>query len=141
TYRRVSDADIVRTLASEHSLRAEVDVDGPTYDVVQQLNQSDLAFLRTRLRALRAELWVADGVLHAAQRPGRTATSVTLVGGNHLLAAQVRADLAHQRTEVRVSGYDATRREVIDERAGEDAVQAEIAGGRSGPAVLRDALG
>ena len=54
---------------------------------------------------------------------------------------QACADLAHQRTEVRVSGYDAQAREHIDETAGEDAIQAEISGGRSGPSILQSAFG
>lgn len=141
TYERTTDAEIARAIAAEHGLRAAVDADGPRYDVVQQLNQSDLAFLRDRARLLGAELWLVDGALHMATRPNRTAPSVTLVQGNQLLAATIRADLAHQRTEVRVTGYDAGRREPIDEVAGSDVVDAEISGGRSGPAVLRDAFG
>jgi phage protein D len=141
TYERMSDAEIARAIASEHGLRDDVAADGPTYDVVQQLHQSDLAFLRDRARLLGAELWIADGTLHMATRANRTATSVTLVQGNQLLGATVRADLAHQRTEVRVTGYDAGRREPIDETAGSDVVDGEISGGRSGPAVLRVAFG
>jgi phage protein D len=141
TYEQVSDADIARAIAAEHGLRDEVAADGPTYDVVQQLNQSDLAFLRERARLLQAELWIQDGALHLATRPNRSATAVTLVQGNQLLAAQMRADLAHQRTEVRVSGYDAARREPIDETAGSDVIDGEIAGGRTGPTVLRDVFG
>ena len=141
TYEQVSDADIARTIASEYGLRDDVAVDGPTYDVVQQLNQSDLAFLRARARSVQAELWILDGTLHMATRDRRAATSVTLVQGNELLAANLRADLAHQRTEVRMTGYDAGTRAAIDEIAGGEVVDAEIAGGRSGPSVLRTALG
>lgn len=141
TYEQMSDADIARAIAQEHSLRDDVAADGPTYDLVQQLNQSDLAFLRDRARLLGAELWIDDGTLHMATRANRTTTSVTLVQGNQLIEASVRADLAHQRTEVRVTGYDAGRREPIDETAGSEVVDAEITGGRSGPAVLRDAFG
>jgi len=53
----------------------------------------------------------------------------------------VRADLAHQRTKVKVSGYDAAERDAIDEEAGSDAIDAEISGGQSGPAVLQRAFG
>ena len=44
TFEDVTDADIVRSIASEHGLTAQVDADGPTHRVVQQWNQSDLAF-------------------------------------------------------------------------------------------------
>lgn len=141
TYEHVTDADIASAIASDHGLSPDVAADGPSYDVVQQWNQSDLAFLRDRARLIRAEIWVEDGSLKFKTRPNRTATSLTLVQGNELIAASLRADLAHQRSSVRVSGYDAKQRSVIDEQADGSVIQAEISGGRTGPAVLNQALG
>lgn len=141
TYNQMSDADIARAVASEHGLSAQADADGPTYDVVQQWNMSDLAFLRERARMIQAEIWFGDGALNFKTRDKRTAPELTLVQGNHILDLQVRADLAHQRTKVKVSGYDAAGREGVDEEAGPDAVQAEVSGGRTGPDVLNRAFG
>jgi len=141
TYESTSDADIARAIGAEHGLSVEADADGPTYDVVQQWNQSDLAFLRERARLVRAEVWLADDVLHFKSRDRRDATTLTLVQGNHLLELDARADLAHQRTEVKVSGYDADARDRIDETADGSAIQAEVAGGRTGPDVLARAFG
>jgi len=141
TYENVSDADIADSIAQEHGITADVNADGPTYAVVQQWNQSDLAFLRERARLIQAELWFADDTLHFATRGSRTATTISLVYGNDLLEAQIRADLAHQRTSVKVSGYDAAQRQSITEEATEDAIQAEVSGGRTGIAVLQQAFG
>jgi len=141
TYENMSDADIASAIAAEHGLTPAVDADGPTYDVVQQWNQSDLAFLRERAREIQAEIWVEDETLHFKSRSKRTATELTLVQGNHLVSVRARADLAHQRTKVKVSGYDATQREHIDEEAGGDAIQAEVSEGMTGPAVLERAFG
>ncbi len=141
TYTDVSDDDIARAIAGEHGLGAEAASDGPTYDVVHQLNQSDLAFLRDRARLVQAEIWCDDRTLNFKSRPNRTATSLTLVAGNHLISAKLRADLAHQRTTVRVSGYDVQQRATIDEEAPADVVQAEVSGGRTGPSVLSSAFG
>ena len=141
SYDDMSDADIAAAIAGEHGLTPAVEADGPTYDVVHQINMSDLAFLRERARLVRAEIWIDGETLHFKSRAKRTATELTLVQGNELIALQARADLAHQRTAVHVSGYDAASREVIDEEAGEDALQAEIAGGRTGPSILRTAFG
>jgi len=141
TYENVSDADIASAIAAEHGLTPEVDADGPTYDVVQQWNQSDLAFLRERARKIQAELWVEDETLHFKTRGKRNATELTLVQGNHLVKLAARADLAHQRTKVKVSGYDASQREMIEEEAGEDAILAEVAEGATGVAVLERAFG
>ena len=128
-------------MADDHGLRAEVDVDGPRYDVVQQLNQSDLAFLRERARLVQAELWADGRTLHMASRPRRSGTELTLVQANQLLSVRLCADLAHQRSEVVVTGYDASAADVIDERAQSDTIEAEISGGRAGPQIVKKALG
>jgi phage protein D len=141
TYENVSDADIAQAIGAEHGLTVEADADGPTYDRVQQWNQSDLAFLRERARLLDAELWVAGGTLHFKARENRSAPALTLVQGNQLLEVDLVADLAHQRTRIQVSGFDASQRAQIDEAAGADAIAAETSGGRTGVQVLSDAFG
>jgi len=141
TYENMSDADIASAIAEEHGITADTNADGPTYKVVQQWNQSDLAFLRERARLIQAELWFSDDALHFATRGNRSATTLSLTLGNDLLEAQIRADLAHQRTSVKVSGYDASQRDSITEEATSDAIQAEVSGGRTGIAVLQQAFG
>ena len=75
TYTDMSDADIVTEVARAHGLSAETDLDGPTYPLVQQWEESDLAFLRDRALRLDAEVWADhDDVIHVAgreQRPRR----------------------------------------------------------------------
>jgi phage protein D len=141
SYTNVTDADIADAIARDHGLQTDTAVDGPRYDVVQQLNQSDLAFLRERARLVQAELWCNGQTLHFAARPNRAGTRLTLVQGSDLLSARLCADLAHQRTEVAITGYDASAKALIDERAGADVISAEITGGRTGPAILERALG
>jgi phage protein D len=141
SYTDVTDADVARRIAGEHGLDVDVAVDGPRYDVLQQVNQSDLAFLRERARLMQAELWCSGRTLHLSDRPRRQGTRLTLVHGNELLTARLTADLAHQRTDVAVSGYDARTTEVIDEHAGVDTINAETLAGRTGPEVLEKALG
>ncbi|TCN32776.1 phage protein D [Kribbella orskensis] len=141
TYTDLSDADIAREIAGLHGLQAEAGADGPTYDVVQQLNQSDLAFLRERARLVQAEIWAAGRTLHFRSRPQRTGTSLTLVHGNDLLSVRLCADLAEQRSACIVTGYDAAAQGVIDEEAGPDVVAAESIGGRTGAALVESALG
>jgi phage protein D len=141
TYENVSDAQIAQQIATEHGLSAQADAQGPTYDVVQQFNTSDLAFLRERAALIQAEVWVDGTTLHFQSRSGRQAGQLTLVQGNDLVHVQVRADLAHQRTSVGVCGYDASAREQIYEEAAGDAVQSEASSGETGPAVLQRVLG
>ena len=141
SYTKMSDAEIVHAIASEHGMQVQAAADGPTYDVVQQWNLSDLAFLRERARLIQAELWFQDDKLYFMTRNKRTATELTLVRGNELIEVEARADLAHQRSKVKFSGYDARHRDRIEEEAGSDAIDAEISGGRTGPAVLQQAFG
>lgn len=141
TYESVTDGDIARTIAGHHGLTPQIAADGPTYALVQQANQSDLAFLRQRARCLAAELWALDGTLHFATRDHRAGTAVTLTRGAELLAVSARADLAHQCTGIKVSGFDASSRERIDAEVPGTTVDAEISGGRTGPQTLRRAFG
>ncbi|MGB7922548.1 MAG: contractile injection system protein, VgrG/Pvc8 family [Pyrinomonadaceae bacterium] len=141
TYEQMTDAQIAEAIASEHGLSAQTDADGPTYDVVQQWNMSDLAFLRERARLIQAEIWFQDDALHFKTRDKRTATELTLVQGNHIIELQARADLAHQRTKIKVSGFDASERDKIEEEATEDAILAEVSGGLTGPSILERAFG
>lgn len=141
TWEDVSDADIAGAIASANGLAADTVADGPTYKVVQQWNQSDLAFLRERARLIQADVWLENEKLCFKSRGHRTATTMTLVQGRDLIDVQIRADLAHQRTRVLTSGFDAGARDSIDEEAGADAIQSEISGGRTGPEILQQAFG
>lgn len=141
TYTNVTDADIARQVADAHGLQAEVAAEGPRFDVVQQVNQSDLAFLRERARRLQAELWCQGRTLYFSTRDRRKGTAVQLVRGGHLLSVRLLADLAHQRSEVHVTGYDAATTKVIDEKVGNEVIAAESGKGRTGPQVVALALG
>lgn len=141
SYKNVTDGDIADQLARDHGLQSDVTADGPRYDVVQQLNQSDLAFLRERARLVQAELWCIGQTLHFSSRSQRQGTNLTLAWRADLLSARLCADLAHQRTEVVITGYDASAKSAIDERAGSDTINAEISGGQTGPQVVQRALG
>jgi phage protein D len=141
TYTKVTDADIATQIAREHGLQSDASIAGPRYDVVQQFNQSDLAFLRERARLIQAELWCTGRTLHFRARTSRRGSTLTLVQGNELITSRVMADLAHQRSEVVVTGYDASAKEVVDQRAGKDIVKAEASRGRTGPEIVARALG
>jgi hypothetical protein len=100
----VTDADMARAAAVDARLGADATVSGPSYDDFAQINQSDLAFLRERARAVDARLAVEDGNLVFRPRAEPRGASVTERRGT-ILWLDVGADLAHQRTQVRVHGY------------------------------------
>jgi uncharacterized protein len=141
TFEDVSDRDVFERIGRDHQLERALDLAGPTHRVLAQLNQSDLAFLRERARAIGAEVWVTGRTLHARPRPGRAGQAVTLSLGQGLIAFSVLADLATQRTAVTVGGWDVETKAGIAAEATESAVRSELNGFRSGAAVLQEAFG
>jgi phage protein D len=108
--------------------------------VLVQLNQSDLAFLRERAAAIDAELWIDNKTLYAQARARRNAGPVSLTYGQDLLEFSVVADLADQRSSVQVTGWSVADKAAITGQGDEGSLGAELAGGRSGSAVLAQAL-
>lgn len=141
TLESTTTSDVANRIAGDHGLQARVDVDGVTYATVAQLNQSDLAFLRDLARTVDAEVWVEGTDLHVQARSRRQAGEVTLIYGQTLREFAVSADLAHQRTGVRVSGWDVSAKSAIDEQVGAPAIQGELDGGTSGIDTLQQAFG
>jgi len=141
SFEDVSDRDVITQIANEHNLKTEIDVDGPNYRILTQLNQSDLAFLRERVRAIDAELWVAGDTLYAQARTRRKSAELTLTYRSRLLEFSVIADLAQQRSSLTVSGWDVEAKESIEQQANESAIQAELNGGLSGSQVLANSFG
>ncbi|WP_127500913.1 phage late control D family protein [Actinoplanes solisilvae] len=141
TFADVTDGAMAQEIATAHHLDADVFGGGPTYDLVQQLNQSDLAFLRERARLIQAEIWCTGRTLHFQPRTERDAPSLILSYPADVISLRLCADLSHQRHEVRVCGFSARGDEIIDAGAGREVIEAEVSGGRNGPALVKDALG
>jgi phage protein D len=142
TFEDVSDRDVFQEIAGDHGLTAELDIEGPTYRTLAQVNQSDLAFLRERARAIDAEVWVEGTKLFAQARVRRKAAApVTLTYGQGLRELTAAADLANQRTRLAVGGWDVGAKEAIEEEADEATMAGELGGRLSGASVLREAFG
>jgi phage protein D len=141
TFTRVTDADVFREVAADHGLTPDVRLAGPTYAILAQLNQSDLAFLRDRARSVDAELWMAGSTLLARSRSDRAGGSLRLGYGNELREFRVLADLAGQRSSVTVSGWDVAAKQPLKETAGDGTTRGELNGGQGGSSLLRSALG
>ena len=91
TFEDVSDAEVFRQIAQEHSLTPQLELNGPDYKILAQVNQSDLAFMRERARSINAELWVEDSSLFAKPRTERTLDAISMAYGVNLLSFSVRA--------------------------------------------------
>jgi phage protein D len=137
----VSDADLFRRIAGEHGLQDDVNLSGPTWSLVVQANESDLAFLRRRALVVDADLMIFDGKLVAQQRASRPAPALTLVQGGRLRRFSVVADLAHQRTSLVCAGWDVAGKQAISAEATASDVAGEASAGQSGPQLLDSAFG
>jgi phage protein D len=141
TFTDVSDADVIKQIATDHGLTPEVDVPGPTYKVLAQVNQSDLAFIRDRARSIDAEVWMSDKTLHAKAHTGRNGDKLQMTYGNQLREFNVLADLAMQRTSVAVNGWNVSNKAAMQFEATDSAISSELNGDTSGVSILQSALG
>ena len=142
TFENVSDSDVVSQIAGDHGLTPSADLNGPTHKVVAQVNQSDLAFLRERVRAVGGEVWVDGTTLNAKPRTSRSSGSpLELKYGTELRSFSVVADLAQQRTSLTVSGWDVAAKQAISHQATSSVVSSELNGDDGGVNILQSALG
>src|SRR5262245_717184 len=141
TFANVTDADMMQAVAADHGLTSAVTVTGPPHDVLAQVNQSDLAFLRERARAIDAELWMDARTLHVTPRSKRTASPLRLALKRELRSFSALSDLAGQRSSISVSGWSVSSKSALTHVADETAVSGEVGGDTSGVSILKSALG
>ncbi len=140
-FNEVSDSDVFNQIASDHGLSANVNVSGPTYRVLAQINQSDLAFIRERARAIDVEVWMDGSTLNAKSHANRDGSPIELKRGGHLREFNVLADLSHQRTSIAVNGWDIAGKSGLQYEATNSAISNELNGDISGVSILESALG
>jgi len=141
SFEEVKDSDVFNQIANDHGLSPSVNVTGPKYKVLAQVNQSDLAFMRERARAIDAEVWMDGSTLYAKTRSSRDGGTVKMTRGNQLREFRVLADLAQQRTSVSVNGWDVSSKSGLQYEATESVISSELNGDSSGVSILQSALG
>jgi phage protein D len=143
TFSDSATADITDQIAQEHGLTADVDLDGPTRTVSAQLNTSELAFLRGLARSDDGEVWLDGTTLQLARRPDRDSgqDAIRLTYGGNLSAFSVRADLAHQVSEIGVTGWSVADKDAVSETADSTVLGAELGSLIGGSRVLADSIG
>lgn len=138
SYNDVTDADVVRAVASRARLKVgEVATGGPVHEHVAQLNSTDWEFLLARGRETGHEVAVLDGALHW-RRPARSDDAPAaasdldprearqLVLGTNLLRFRPRVTAAAQVGEVEVRGWDPQRKQPVIGRAAAATTSATI---------------
>jgi phage protein D len=134
-----SIADVANAVASQLNLTPDVTGLSDTYPVLVQFNESDLAFLRRLLVRADADLQVDADKMHVAARKDTDRGSIDLELHGQLHRARILADLAHQVTEVTVTGWDVKQGSAISTTSTGSYLQP--GSGKKGADVLQDALG
>lgn len=143
SFEDVSDQDVIERIASEHGLQSDIDIDGPmNYRVLCQVNQSDLAFLREKARAIDAELWITGDTLHVQSRKRRHESEIIFGYGQRLREFSVLADLANQCTRMTASGWNVAAKQGLKYDVDKGAIRQELTNGDlSGSEILQISLG
>lgn len=151
TFLEATDADIVSRVAQEAGLTAAVQgATDVTHPYVAQVNQTDLAFLRTRARRIGYEIFGEGSKLHFVPLRNAAASSLTLVWGRTATAFTPPAELVPLRsftpaldaqglvTGVTVRWYDPATMEVIEASA---TAPTTVMGAEAAPDAVTAAFG
>jgi len=130
--------DIVRQIAGEHGLTADVSLSGGATKLVAQVNQSDLALLQDLARREDAQIWVEGKKLRAAAT--RPTDKVELRWAGSLREFHVEADLSHQRTALVASGWDVASKSAATHRASDSTISSEVGSLDAGAKILAGAF-
>ncbi len=141
TFSDMSDTDLFNRIAGDHGLTAQVNISGPSYKVLAQVNLSDLAFLRERARSIDVELWMEDTRLMAEPRSSRGNETLQMTYGSTLREFSVLADMAQQRTALQVCGWDVAGKSALKHEASDSLLSSELGGDLSGASILHSAFG
>ena len=113
TWSNVSLSDIVGAIAGNVGLTPVSTGLDTTIGTEQQLNESDLHFLRRLLARYDADLQVVGTELHATPRSQSQRNTLELDMNSQLHQVHVIADLAHQATQVTATGWDYVQGQTI----------------------------
>lgn len=138
-HEEVSIADLAKSLASQLNLTPIVTGFTEKIGTQVQLNESDLAFFRRLLARYDGDLQVVGSELHVSPRADVQRGALELELHGQLRRAKVLADLAHQVTEITVSGWDPIKGQRVS--GASKGANVGPGSGQSGAQLLTDTLG
>ncbi len=138
-YEDQSVADITRAVASRSGLTPVITGLADSSTVEVQFNESDLAFLRRLLARHGADMQIVGNDLQVSPRKDVLRSQVTLRLHSQLHRLRVVADLAHQVTDVVVTGFDHLQGQAIEGRGA--GAPLGPGAGRTGKDMLQQVFG
>jgi phage protein D len=106
TWDKTSLSDIVKQIANGLGLTPVTSGLDANIGTEQQLNESDLHFVRRLLARYDADLQITGTELHAMPRAHAQRNTLELAMRNQLHEVRILADTAHQVTQVAATGWD-----------------------------------
>ncbi len=131
-------ADILQEIAGGLGLTPVTSGLDATIGSEQQLNESDLHFLRRLLARYDADLQVVGTELHATPRSQAQRNAIQLDMNSQLHEVRIVADLAHQVTQVTATGWDYNQGQTIS--ATSQTTSLGPGSGQTGASWLQQAL-
>lgn len=140
-FENVTDADIIKRVAGEVGLSAQVNASANVVrEHVFQDNQTDLAFIHQLARRNGLRAYVENDTLKAV--PYKTDRgSITYEWGKDLLRFHVQMSVAGQVDEVQVKGWDPKTKTAILGKAKSSKIHPDVNVGGSGGDVSKKAIG
>jgi uncharacterized protein involved in type VI secretion and phage assembly len=141
TFLKQGDDDIVRQIARENGLRADVDAPGTRYGYMVQHNQTDFDFLRERAARIGYQMSVEDRTLRFRRAEQSPPAAKAQEWGATLLSFQVRLSAVAQADEVQVRGWDPQLKQAIVGTAKRPVHASALGGPKNGGEAAQQAFG
>lgn len=138
-HENVSISDLATDLAGKLGLTPVITGFTAGTGTQVQLDESDLAFLRRILLRYDGDLQVVGTEMHVSPRKDVQRGTVDLEMHKQLRRARVLADLAHQVTEITVSGWDAVQGQRVTGTS--SGANLKPGNGQTGSQILSDSIG
>lgn len=134
------DSAIAETIASENGLTASVTATSEAHEYVLQSEETDLAFLSARARAIGYTLFVDDKLLHFIPRPLADSADLVISQGSDLLSLSIRTSVLGLVGGVAVRGWDPKEQKALVAEA-PTTKAATMGGKKTGGAVADERFG
>ncbi|MCB9566038.1 MAG: phage late control D family protein [Myxococcales bacterium] len=134
------DSAIAETIAKEHGLTASVTATSEVHPYVLQSEETDIAFLSARARAIGYTIFVEDKILYFVPRPLDDSASLTIDQKSDLLSLSVRTSVLGQVGGVEVRGWNPDEQAALVSKA-EASAAAKMGGSSVGGSVADERFG
>ena len=139
-YAEVKDSEIAEKIASANGLTASVEATAEKHPYVLQAEETDLAFLAARARAIGYSLFVEDTVLYFVPRPLGDSADFTVDAKSDLLELSVRTSILGQVGGVAVRGWDPAEQAALVAE-GKASAAVKMGGSKTGGQLADERIG